>query len=122
MPALSCRDSSTRTPLAEAVAQAGDRERDALERDVCAQWQEFPQASVEVFQQGVPSASISTFGGKVLTRLAKALDGYSGAAAAIPIGSVGGLVLRPGVRICEFLYGVFPKQPGGRPVKNSSAI
>jgi len=29
------------TPLAEAAAQAGESKRDALERDVCAQWQEF---------------------------------------------------------------------------------
>jgi ubiquinone/menaquinone biosynthesis C-methylase UbiE len=29
------------TPLAEAVVQAGQAKRDALERDVCVQWQEF---------------------------------------------------------------------------------
>jgi ubiquinone/menaquinone biosynthesis C-methylase UbiE len=29
------------TPLAEAVVQAGQARRDALERDVCAQWQQF---------------------------------------------------------------------------------
>lgn len=29
------------TPIAEAAAQAGEAKRDALERDVCAQWQEF---------------------------------------------------------------------------------
>ncbi|MEX0732388.1 MAG: methyltransferase domain-containing protein [Aquisalimonadaceae bacterium] len=29
------------TPLTEAAAQAGEAKRDALERDVCAQWQEF---------------------------------------------------------------------------------
>ena len=31
------------TPIAEAAAQAGEARRDALERDVCAQWQKFVQ-------------------------------------------------------------------------------
>ncbi|WP_159589728.1 class I SAM-dependent methyltransferase [Chelativorans xinjiangense] len=45
------------TPLAEAVAQAGQTKRDALERDVCAQWQEFMADGSMSLQVGMTTAT-----------------------------------------------------------------
>jgi ubiquinone/menaquinone biosynthesis C-methylase UbiE len=45
------------TPLAEAVAQAGQAKRDALERDVCEQWQEFVVDGSMSFQVGMTTAT-----------------------------------------------------------------
>lgn len=45
------------TPLAEAAAQAGEGELDALERDVCAQWQEFVVDGCLSLQVGMTTAS-----------------------------------------------------------------
>ena len=45
------------TPLAEAVAQAGQAKRDALERDVCVQWQEFMVNGCMSLQVGMTTAT-----------------------------------------------------------------
>jgi ubiquinone/menaquinone biosynthesis C-methylase UbiE len=45
------------TPLAEAVAQAGQVKRDALERDVCTQWQEFVANGSMSLQVGMTTAT-----------------------------------------------------------------
>ena len=45
------------TPLAEAVAQAGEEKRDAFERDVCAQWQEFVVDGSMLLQVGMTTAA-----------------------------------------------------------------
>jgi ubiquinone/menaquinone biosynthesis C-methylase UbiE len=45
------------TPLAEAVARAGDAKREALERDVCGQWQEFVVNGGMVFEVGMTTAT-----------------------------------------------------------------
>ena len=45
------------TPLAEAAAQAGDRKRDALEHDVCAQWQEFVVDGSMSLRMGMTTAT-----------------------------------------------------------------
>lgn len=45
------------TPMAEAAAQAGKDKRDALERDVCAQWQEFVVDGVLSLQVGITTAT-----------------------------------------------------------------
>ncbi|MDZ5698734.1 class I SAM-dependent methyltransferase [Chelativorans sp. M5D2P16] len=45
------------TPLAEAVAQAGQAKRDALERDVCAQWQQFVVDGTMSFRVGMTTAT-----------------------------------------------------------------
>ena len=45
------------TPLAEAVAQAGEAKREALERDVCAKWEEFVVDGVMLLQVGVTTAT-----------------------------------------------------------------
>ena len=45
------------TPLAEAVAQAGRDKRDALERDVCAQWQDFVVDGSMLLQIGMTTAA-----------------------------------------------------------------
>jgi ubiquinone/menaquinone biosynthesis C-methylase UbiE len=44
------------TPLAEAVTQAGEAKRDALERDVCARWQEFVVNGSMLLQVGMTMA------------------------------------------------------------------
>ena len=45
------------TPLAEAVAQAGEAKREALERDVCAKWQEFVVDGAMLQQVGMTTAT-----------------------------------------------------------------
>jgi len=45
------------TPVAEAVAQAGEAKRDALERDVCARWQEFAVDGSMSLQVGMTTAT-----------------------------------------------------------------
>jgi hypothetical protein len=45
------------TPVAEAAAQAGEPKRDALERDVCGQWQEFVVDGSMVFEVGMTTAT-----------------------------------------------------------------
>ena len=45
------------TPLAEAAAQAGEAKRDALERDVCVQWQEFVVDGSTFLQVGMTTAT-----------------------------------------------------------------
>lgn len=45
------------TPLAKAAAQAGDVKRDAFERDVCAQWQEFVEDGSMPLQVGMTTAT-----------------------------------------------------------------
>jgi hypothetical protein len=45
------------TPLAEAVAQASQGKRDAIERDVCPQWQEFVVNGTMSLQVGVTTAT-----------------------------------------------------------------
>ncbi len=45
------------TPLAEAVAQADQAKRDALEREVCAQWQEFMANGSMSLQVGMTTAT-----------------------------------------------------------------
>jgi ubiquinone/menaquinone biosynthesis C-methylase UbiE len=45
------------TPLAEAAAQAGKAKRDALERDVCVQWQAFAVDGSMVLQLGMTTAT-----------------------------------------------------------------
>jgi ubiquinone/menaquinone biosynthesis C-methylase UbiE len=45
------------TPLAAAAAQAGEAKRDALERDVCAQWREFVVDGATLLQVGMTTAS-----------------------------------------------------------------
>lgn len=45
------------TPLAEAVAQAGEAKRDALERDVCARWQEFVVDGAMLLEVGMTTAT-----------------------------------------------------------------
>jgi ubiquinone/menaquinone biosynthesis C-methylase UbiE len=45
------------TPLAEAAAQAGEARRDALERDVCGQWQEFVADGSLLLQVGMTTAA-----------------------------------------------------------------
>jgi ubiquinone/menaquinone biosynthesis C-methylase UbiE len=45
------------TPLAEAVAQAGQAKRDAIERDVCPQWQEFVVNGTMSLQVGMTTAT-----------------------------------------------------------------
>lgn len=45
------------TPLAEATAQAGEAKREALERDVCAKWQEFVVDGSMSLQVGMTTAS-----------------------------------------------------------------
>jgi ubiquinone/menaquinone biosynthesis C-methylase UbiE len=45
------------TPLAEAAAQAGEAKRDALERDVCVQWQEFVVDGSMLLQVGMTTAT-----------------------------------------------------------------
>jgi hypothetical protein len=45
------------TPLAEAVAQAGETKRDALERDVCGQWQEFVVDGSMLLRVGMTTAT-----------------------------------------------------------------
>lgn len=44
------------TPIAEAAAQAGEAKRAALERDVCAQWQEFVRDGGMQLQVGMTTA------------------------------------------------------------------
>jgi ubiquinone/menaquinone biosynthesis C-methylase UbiE len=44
------------TPLAEAAAQAGETKRDALEHDVCLQWQEFVDDGSMLLQVGMTTA------------------------------------------------------------------
>ena len=44
------------TPMAEAAVQAGDARRDALERDVCARWQEFTADGTIVLEVGMTTA------------------------------------------------------------------
>jgi ubiquinone/menaquinone biosynthesis C-methylase UbiE len=45
------------TPLAEAVASAGEAKREALERDVCAKWQEFMVDGNMLLQVGITTAT-----------------------------------------------------------------
>jgi ubiquinone/menaquinone biosynthesis C-methylase UbiE len=45
------------TPLGAAAAQAGDAKREALERDVCAQWQEFAVNGSMLLQVGMTTAT-----------------------------------------------------------------
>ena len=45
------------TPLAEAVARTGEAKREALERDVCAQWQEFVANGSMLLQVGMTTAA-----------------------------------------------------------------
>jgi len=45
------------TPIAEAAAQAGEAKRQALERDVCAQWQEFVLDGAMQMQVGMTTAT-----------------------------------------------------------------
>ena len=45
------------TPMAEAAAQAGEGKRDALERDVCARWQEFVLDGFLSLQVGMTTAT-----------------------------------------------------------------
>lgn len=45
------------TPVAEAAAQAGEAKRDALERDVCRQWQEFVTDGGMVLEVGMTTAT-----------------------------------------------------------------
>jgi hypothetical protein len=45
------------TPLSEAAAQAGEVKRDALERDVCVQWQEFVVDGSMLLQVGMTTAT-----------------------------------------------------------------
>jgi hypothetical protein len=45
------------TPLAEAVAQAGQAKRDALEQDVCTQWQAFVGDGSMSLQVGMTTAT-----------------------------------------------------------------
>ncbi len=45
------------TPVAEAAAQAGEAKREALERDVCAKWQEFVVDGSMVFEVGMTTAT-----------------------------------------------------------------
>jgi ubiquinone/menaquinone biosynthesis C-methylase UbiE len=45
------------TPIAEAAAQAGEARRDALECDVCAQWQEFVVDGAMSLQVGMTTAA-----------------------------------------------------------------
>lgn len=45
------------TPLAEAISQADEERRDALERDVCADWQEFVVNGSMSFQVGMTTAT-----------------------------------------------------------------
>lgn len=45
------------TPLAEAVAQAGEAKRDALEHDVCVRWQEFVVDGSMLLQVGITTAT-----------------------------------------------------------------
>jgi len=45
------------TPLAEALAQAGEAQCDALERDVCAQWREFAADGSMTLEVGMTTAS-----------------------------------------------------------------
>ena len=45
------------TPIAEAAAQAGEAKRDALERDVCAQWQVFVMDGAMQLQVGMTTAT-----------------------------------------------------------------
>jgi ubiquinone/menaquinone biosynthesis C-methylase UbiE len=45
------------TPLAEAIAQAGAAKREALERDVCAKWQEFVSDGSMLLQVGMTTAT-----------------------------------------------------------------
>lgn len=45
------------TPLADAAAQAGEAKRDALEREVCAQWQEFVVDGSMVLQVGMTTGT-----------------------------------------------------------------
>lgn len=45
------------TPLAEAAAQAGEAKRDALEREVCAQWQEFVVDGLLSLQVGMTTVT-----------------------------------------------------------------
>jgi ubiquinone/menaquinone biosynthesis C-methylase UbiE len=47
------------TPLAEAVAQAGETKRDALEREVCEKWQRFVVNGFMLLQVGVTTAIAS---------------------------------------------------------------
>jgi ubiquinone/menaquinone biosynthesis C-methylase UbiE len=44
------------TPLAQAAAQAGEAKREALERDICPQWQQFVVAGSLPLQVGVTTA------------------------------------------------------------------
>ena len=45
------------TPLFEAVVQAGQARRDALERDICIQWQEFVVNGSMSLQVGMTTAA-----------------------------------------------------------------
>ena len=45
------------TPLAEAAAQAGEAKHEALERDVCAQWQEYVVDGATLLQVGMTTAT-----------------------------------------------------------------
>ncbi len=45
------------TPLAGAVAQADEAKRDALERDICAQWQEFVADGAMLLQVSITTAT-----------------------------------------------------------------
>lgn len=45
------------TPIAQAAAQAGEAKRDALEREVCAQWQEFVVEGAMALQVSMTTAS-----------------------------------------------------------------
>jgi ubiquinone/menaquinone biosynthesis C-methylase UbiE len=45
------------TPIAQAAAQADEAKRDALERDVCAQWQEFVVDGSMLLQVGMTTAT-----------------------------------------------------------------
>lgn len=44
------------TPLADAAAQAGEAKREALEREICAQWQEFVADGSMLLQVGMTTA------------------------------------------------------------------
>jgi hypothetical protein len=45
------------TPLSQAVAQAGQAKRDALERDVCVQWQKLMEDGSMSLQVGMTTAT-----------------------------------------------------------------
>jgi ubiquinone/menaquinone biosynthesis C-methylase UbiE len=48
------------TPVAEAAAQAGEARRDALEREVCEQWQKFVADGGMAFEVGMTTATART--------------------------------------------------------------